>query len=232
MVSIGGLVIRRYGRPAAIILKQDLGFGLASLMLQFSAVLQANVDRLILAREASMAAVAIYSAATRVTSFGTVPMQGMLRNLISGAFVAGSGGTRKALAYALRNSLRVLALGLLTALGVCVVAPVLPYVFGEAYRPSVMFAMALSLLPGLQGVQYLLADALSTTDHQFMRAAIACLATTFLIVLLVLLVRHIGLPGMVIGLYSFQIVAIAAFSTVLWHLGRREAAQEAGGQQA
>lgn len=233
IVSIGGLVIRQYGRPAAIVLKQDLGFGLASLMLQFSAVLLANVDRLILAREASMAAVAIYSAATRVTSFGAVPMQGMLRNLILGAFVAGSGGSRTALAYALRNSLRVIALGLLSALGVCVVAPVMPYVFGEAYRPAILYAMALSVLPGLQGVQYLLADALSATDHQFMRAAVACFATTFLIVLLVLLVRHIGLPGMVIGLYCFQIVAIAAFSAALWHLGHREAAKEAGrGQQA
>lgn len=214
------LSITKYGRPTMGLLREDLGFGALSFLLQLASTLQANVDRLLLASFTGASTVARYSSATRVTMLGSIPIQGVLRNLIANAFREGLRGPAAATAYAFVNLPRLLTLGVLVSVGLCLVSPLTPLLFGHEYTDAVFLVVALSLLPGLQGVGNLLSDALSASDRQALRAVVATINTVLFCAIVGLSIKKFGITGLVVALYVYQVLSIVLTAVILTFVRR------------
>jgi O-antigen/teichoic acid export membrane protein len=209
------LAVGRLGKPIISFSWEDLRFGFVSMCMHLASVIQFSADRLVLGAALTIADVAVYSTATRALQFGNLPVQGVLRNLFSGFFRAGAGGIVHARKFAYENFVRILTIGSLSGIGLFLIADLLPLILGKSYSPSVDILRWMSALPLLQGIQYLLADALTGSDNQGARLFISGAAAVIYLAIIAVMTYTLGLPGLVIGLYVFQLLSIAAYIVIL-----------------
>lgn len=209
------LVMRRNGGPAAYFSKEDWQFGLVSMFTHLSSTVQLTADRLVLGVSMAVSDVAIYSAATRALQFGSLPIQGVLRNLYPSFFTKGQEGIGWAKNFAYESVPRILVAGAGSALGLVVLSEVLPFILGGAYVESKFVLRSMCFLPALQGIQYLLADVLTGSDRQGLRAVASSTVALLYLPIMFLFIKYFGLVGLVTALYVFQFLNIGVLILIV-----------------
>jgi O-antigen/teichoic acid export membrane protein len=121
-------------------------------------------------------------------------------------FAEGATGLPAALRLAKRVCPAILGIGLISTVGVALIAYVLPHLLGSAYEPAKPFLLMMALLPLAAGLQNLGGDVLSGADFQLQRltAGIAGLALTIVITLLGGMT--FGVAGAIVGYMVGQFV--------------------------
>lgn len=131
-----------------------------------------NIDKTMLARLSTLDAVGIYAAAYRIIDVAFVPVRSLLNAAYPGFFRAGKQGISSAANYMRHLLAKSAGYSCLAFLGLVLCAPLVRTVLGAQYAQTVEALRWLAVLPLLKSVHYFLADALTCSGHQGLRALI------------------------------------------------------------
>jgi O-antigen/teichoic acid export membrane protein len=182
---------------------RELRTGLAFSFSSSAALVNADIDKLMLGRLAGLEVVGIYTAAYRAASAALVPIMALLSASYARFFAYGSGGIGAAAAFARRLLPPSVAYGLVAGAGLFALAPVVPAVLGDGYDEAAEALRWLAALPVLQSIGYLAGDALSGSDHQGLRTALGAGAAGI----------NVGLNLLLIPVYSWKGAACATLAS-------------------
>ncbi|MGF1597357.1 MAG: lipopolysaccharide biosynthesis protein [Acidimicrobiales bacterium] len=123
----------------------------------------------------------IYSVGGRIIQFGYLPLRILMRASDADLFESGRQGVRSALRLTRSLLLPAAAIGSTVGLAFALAAPLVPVLAGDKYDEAVEAIRLLAILPLVRGIQYLMGNCLSATDHQWWRvgATIAAAALNF-----------------------------------------------------
>jgi O-antigen/teichoic acid export membrane protein len=215
-LSIVYLILARwlYGKPLFHLHRAELGDGGTFMINQSARAMQGNVDRVVLARFASDAAVGAYAAGSRLLLIGLFPLQVMTRLLYPNFFRHGEQGIAATRRYALKCLPAMLGVGFFSLAGVIAVAQIVPFALGHDFYQSRFVAMLLALSLPLIAMQYLAADTLTGAGFQHLRAIVYGIAALVFGLVLALGARFGGIDGLIVA----YLLAHAALAAVLWAL--------------
>lgn len=111
----------------------------------------------------------IYSLGGRIVQYGYLPLRIILRASDADLFGAGRRGTAAALGVTRSLLGPMVAVSALVGVGLAVLAPIVPIVAGSEYDDAVNAIRLLAALPLVRGVQYLMGNCLSASNHQWWR---------------------------------------------------------------
>jgi O-antigen/teichoic acid export membrane protein len=131
-----------------------------------------DIDKVMLAQLATLAAAGVYSAAYRVIGLAFLPVASLLLAAYPRFFKHGTAGIESSSRYAKRLLTVSLPLGFGAGLVVFVGAPLIPRVLGNEFASAVSIVRWLAVVPALQAAYYLGADALTGANLQRARTAI------------------------------------------------------------
>ncbi|MCL6444511.1 MAG: polysaccharide biosynthesis C-terminal domain-containing protein, partial [Alicyclobacillus sp.] len=114
----------------------------------------------------------IYSAAYRVINIAFAPIMSLLSAVNARIYQLGENGIKNTTGVVWRLILICIFYGAIAAVGMIAAAPVLPFVLGRQYVESVPALRYLAVVPMIQGIEYLFADALTGSGHQGVRSVI------------------------------------------------------------
>lgn len=162
----------------------------------------ADIDKTMLARLSTADATGIYATAYRFISFAFAPILSLLTATNARFYRSGEAGLKNSFGFALRLMPFSTGYGILAALLLLGLAPVIPIVLGQEYARSTDALRWLAIVPCIQGFHYLFADALTGAGLQKARS----LAQVFIALFNVLL------NSWLIPLYSWK---GAAWATIV-----------------
>jgi O-antigen/teichoic acid export membrane protein len=208
------LAIRELGAPRWQTrgLLADIGVGY-----HFSVSLAAqsvynDIDKTMLARMASTAAVGTYAAAYRIIDVAFTPVRAMLFATYAQFFRRGVGGLAASASYARR--LLPVACGYSVAAGfvILVAAPVVPWILGTDFQATSSTLRWLAALPLLKSLHYLGADALTGAGLQPVRSRIQVLVAAVNVAANLVLIPMYGWRGAAWA----SLVCDSLLAIVLW----------------
>jgi O-antigen/teichoic acid export membrane protein len=132
-----------------------------------------DVDKIMLARAATLAVTGVYGVGYKVAQAATLPLSAILAVAYPGVFAAGQHGPGVALRYARRNVLPwTIGYALLAAVGGWVLAPWYGRLLGPGYEQAPAVIRWLMLSVCLHAVQFPFADALTGLGRQPLRTGL------------------------------------------------------------
>jgi O-antigen/teichoic acid export membrane protein len=159
-----------------------------------------DCDKILLARLSFLTAAGHYAAAYSVISFAFTPIQALLAASYPLFFRAGAqGGINESLALSRKLLPLPILYGIVAAAALYLGAPLLPFILGEKFSGAVEIIRWLAIVPCIQAVHYLLADALTGAGLQRLRSAGQAVTAGL----------NIGLNLYLIPLYTWKGAAIA-----------------------
>jgi O-antigen/teichoic acid export membrane protein len=195
LVAIG-CVLWRLGRPRLALYRiwDELRQGFYFSSGVAAETVYNDIDKTMLARLGSLGATGIYAAAYRLIDVAFIPVWSLLAAAYPGFFRSGRHGIASSLAYAKRLLPRALGYSAAAAVGLLVVAPLIPRVLGTEYARTTEAVRWLALLPLLKTCHYFAADSLAGADHQGLRMLMQVLVALF----------NVGLNLWIIPAYSWR----------------------------
>ena len=201
-------------RPEPALIWRNLGQGGLFSVNQASASIYNNIDKTMLARLAPLEATGIYATAYRIIDMAFIPVKSLVFATYPRFFKAGAKGIDGSLAFAWRLLPFSIGAGLAITLGLYLVAPLMPYVFGPEYQAAVGAIRWLALIPLFRSLHNIAANTLTGAGRQGVRS----------IVQIGVAMLNVALNLWLIPRYSWQGAAYAslisdgALALVLWPL--------------
>jgi O-antigen/teichoic acid export membrane protein len=218
------IVMRHFGRPAFSLrlLRSQLGEGFIFSVSGSTTSAYNDLDKAMLGHYGMNAANGVYSMAYRVVDIAYLP----IRSIHSAAFprffrhgVDGIGATER---YAKKILQKTTIFGMLSAIGMVLLAPIVPHVLGKGFAQSVSAMRWLALIPLFRCFHLSAGDAMAGAGYQRYRLAAQAFAAGANFAMNLYLIPH----------FSWQGAALASLLTdgglgvltwvVLLHLRRRE----------
>ena len=183
-------VTRRLGRPSPRrgMIGRRVRIGGYFAVSASASTIYNDIDRVMLARLATLDATGIYAAAYRAAGLAHVPLMALLTVTYPSFFRAGRVGIQGSSAYARRLLVPAVLYGLVAGIAIYALAPLAPILLGEDYGDSVEALRWLAPLPVLAALGYLPADALTGADAQGLRTLLQVAAAALNVVLCALLI--------------------------------------------
>ncbi len=208
---------RRFGRPSpgwrGLWDRARSGFGFS--LNNASVTVLTDFDKTLLVRDGFTTDAGVYGVAYRLTTMAALPIIGVMHATFPRFFAIGeAGGLRATTAFARKLAFPLAAYGVLAGLTLIVVAPLIPLVVGEGFRPSVAVLMLLAGLPLLRPLQSLPSDALTGADMQSTRTACWGAAAVLNVGLNLILIPRHGLTGALVttGISELFLLALVALA--------------------
>jgi O-antigen/teichoic acid export membrane protein len=181
LCGVGCLAItaRRFGAPdLRASFGSDFHMGVLFTLMQVVRAAQFSIDKFAVGWMAPGSTVGTFGVASRISQLGMLPAIAVTRITYPMFFAEGATGLPAALRLAKRVCPAILGIGLISTVGVALIAYVLPHLLGPAYESAKPFLLMLALLPLAAGLQNLAGDVMSGADFQLQRliAGIAGLA--------------------------------------------------------
>ncbi len=120
-----------------------------------------------------------------------------------------TGGLQATTAFARKMAVPLAAYGVFAGIGLLVVAPLVPLLVGEEFRPSVPLLIVLAGLPLLRTLESLLSDALTGANRQSVRTACVVAAATVNVVVNLILIPHHGVKAAVATTLIAEVLYLA-----------------------
>ena len=168
------LVNKMVGLPRPILseLKSNITQGLYFSISTSANNINANLDKSMLGKLASVGAAGIYGSAYRFIDVGNVPLFALSGATYTRFFQHGASGIRGSLSFA-KRLLPILTLyAIASVVGYWLLAPYIPLILGDEYREAVEALLWLSPLPAIAAFQYLAADTLTGSGKQKARSIV------------------------------------------------------------
>jgi len=164
-----------------------------------------DIDKMILARLATIEITGAYSAAYRVVDLATVPLFSLLSAAMPHFFRVGEDGVPATLAYAHRILFLPLAYSVLAGIALYLCSGVLPFLLGSTYTGAVPPLQWLAWLPVASVPRLLLQSLLIGGDRQNYVVNILAGGAIFNIILNIWLISLWGWRGAVTATYAAEI---------------------------
>lgn len=213
VVSIN-YVIREYGAPRWQCqgLLSDLREGSYYSLGTFAHYIISNVDKALLVSLASSGAAGIYTAAQRVSEAVLMPVLALLAAATPRLFQRGEKGIKASLTVVSRLLPLLLVYTIAAAVGLYLIAPLLPLLFGAQYQLTEPVARWLAVLPLVHMLHSVAADALTGAGHQRIRSIVVISAAILNVLLNLWWIRESSYLGSAWALLT----TFAFSSTCLW----------------
>ena len=174
----------------------------------------ADIDKMMLARLATLEAAGAYSAGYRVADLTTVPLLSLLSAAMPRFFRAGEGGVGAALAYAHRILLVPLLYSILAGLGLYFCAGLLALLLGATYSDAVPALQWLAWLPLISLPRLLLQSLLIGGDRQNYAIQVLAGGGLFNIALNLWLIPFWSWRGALAATYAAEIAMALAMGVI------------------
>ena len=173
-----------------------------------------DLDKVMLGAYGTPVELGAYTSAYRLVAMAFIPVKSLLQASVGRYFRAGTTGlkgtvlvTRQLLRYSVPYSVA-------SAVGLYVVAPIVPVLLGHSFAHAVPVVRALAVLPIIQSLQYVYSDALTGAGHQAVRTRLQFLVVAFYAALGLFLIPRYHWVGAAItcisgeGLLALMMVAV------------------------
>jgi len=211
--------LRRLGEPVVSVarIRAEWRAGLHFVLSPYTQVVNNEVDKLILGRVATLAALGAYGAAYRLLSAALVPLLSLLTVTYPLFFEHGATGIRASRRFARAVATYAIPAGVMASVAILVGSRALVAALGPGFDDTAAILRWLCVLPVLKAVQLLFADALTGAGFQRRRTAIQGGAALLNVLLNVVLDPTLGWFGATIAtLVSDTSLAAALGVGALW----------------
>lgn len=220
---------RRFGRPTlrrhTLWSQARTGFGFS--LNNAAVTVLSDFDKTLLVRNGFAGDAGVYGVAYRLSTIAALPIIGVMHATFPRFFAIGeAGGLRATTAFARKLAVPLAAYGALAGITLIVVAPLIPVVVGDDFRPSVTLLMLLAGLPLLRPLQSLPSDALTGANKQSTRTACWGAAATVNVVLNLILIPRHGLTGALITTGISELLLLGLVTLAVRRGLRRADAEE------
>lgn len=217
IAAIGG-----YGAPRWCILGEEIWRGIHGSTMQLVSNLSQNIDRLVLTTVVSPMTVGAYSVASNIVRSSLVTLLSFSRLVYSNLAIAGVNGAPATLKLAVKYLPIITGLGAANTIGLFVIAPFLPSLFGSEYGESVHYLILFCWLPILVAIQNIAYDALGAAEKHGVRALFYNITGIVGAGLIAGLTYFYGVNGAVVGIYLSLVVISVGLWLILIVLGQRD----------
>ncbi len=191
------LVNKMVGLPRPILseLKSNITQGVYFSISTSANNINANLDKSMLGKLASVGDAGIYGSAYRFIDVGNVPLFALSGATYTRFFQHGASGIRGSLSFA-KRLLPILTLyAIASVVGYWLLAPYIPLILGEEYTEAVEALLWLSPLPAIATFQYLAADTLTGSGNQKARSIVQVSAAIINVLLNIWLIPQFSWKG-------------------------------------
>jgi O-antigen/teichoic acid export membrane protein len=208
------------GRPKLRLVRPLSSYGVAQIAALTPAVLNANLDQLVLSQTVALADLGRYAIAVSLTSL-PIPLVAAIGNVAFPRLAARSAVTEETRRLQLLAVLGSAGLAAAMLLPLALVAYwLLPFAFGEAYRGAVPLLWILTPGAIFLACNQVVGDLLRGRNHPTVVAWAQGLAAIFTVVLLFTLLPLVGVAGAAIASTISYGLALAVMLRSLWRLPR------------
>jgi O-antigen/teichoic acid export membrane protein len=199
------MVHRSLGQPRLALkrLRPELLEGFYFSMGLSSQTIYNDIDKTMLARLSSLDAAGIYAAAYRLIDVAFVPVRSLLTAAYAKFFQHGASGIKGSLVLAKQLIPFAGAYSIAASLGLCLLAPLIPYALGDEYAGTVNALRWLAPLTFIKSMHYFAADSLTGAGFQGHRSAVQVLVA----------IVNILLNLWLIPLFSWQGAALTSIAS-------------------
>jgi O-antigen/teichoic acid export membrane protein len=226
------LLIRPFGRPVWQVIRAELPLGLSYSTPAFFLALRQNADLVSLGAFASPAIVGAYAFARRANDQAVVAIDALMRIVYPRLAIVGAEGATRVIPLTVRYTFMALAVALATGLAVFLLAPLLPWILGEDFAPSVILLQVLCWIILVKAVQAVAYDSLGAIEHHRPRARLYNVGSLIAVGVIAALTWGFGWVGTIVGVYAAEIGITAALWVMLLAVRRREAQRAGAGAAA
>lgn len=205
-------------------LREAIAFAFGSAALK----VYADIDKMMLARLATLEAAGAYSAGYRVADLTTVPLLSLLSAAMPRFFRAGEFGVSAALAYAHRILLVPLIYSILAGLGLYLCAGMLPLLLGATYGDAVPALQWLAWLPLLSLPRLFLQSLLIGGDRQNYAVQVLAGGGLFNIALNLWLIPLWSWRGALVATYAAEIGMALAMGVIAFSSQAKQSSAASG----
>jgi len=202
--------------------RANIGQGIFFSLDSSAGMINASIDKTMLARLSTLSVTGLYAAAYRLLEVSYLPMLVIFGSTYARFFQEGASGINGSLKFA-KRLLPIIALyGLATFIGYMIFAPIVPYLLGESYSESITILRWLAPMPLIVGIRLIAADTLTGAGHQKARASTQLVAAVFNISLNYYLIPIYSWKGAVWAtLATDSLVALASWGVVYFYYRRQ-----------
>lgn len=219
-------MLRRLGTPVFELQFDEIRRGLFFCWAQMGMALRQNIDLLVLGLVASPALVGSFGVARRIADTSYLSVSALNRITYPKLSVAMEYSVGDGIAISLRVLAAAVGISIVTAVGVYLVAPVLPILFGKDYADMVPFLRAMCWVVIPFSVAAVGSEVLGASGHHGIRAMIfnaTIIGSAFIGIMTYLFLA----TGTIIALYIVEFSLAAAFWAAVVVLVRNDAALKA-----
>jgi O-antigen/teichoic acid export membrane protein len=181
-----------------------------------------DFDKVMLGHYGMTVANGIYSMAYRVINIATIPIQSIEAAAFPRFFREGAKGAAAVESLAVKILKRTVMLGLAAAVGIFLLAPLVPVLIGKGFKPSVSALRWLCLIPLFRSFHLSAGDAIAGVGQQKFRLAGQAIAAACNIALNAYLIpRYSWWGAAVASLLTDGSLAVLNWTVLFW-LRRRE----------
>ena len=211
------VMVAKLGRPRPAFYPRDLGDGFIYALEFASMAALRDLDKPIVADTLGASTAGSYAAAFRIVDTACVPVRALLRTTYVRYFHHAGQGASAAIAFARRVLPIMAGISLVLALGLLVCAPIIPWLIGEDYAPSVPIIRWMAVYPLVFGLSAMGADLLRGLNLQRARLYVMLFTTVTYVPIVWAGAKIFGAEGAAIARTLSQ--AMLLFATV-WIIGR------------
>lgn len=219
--------IRGLGAPRYRIVREELPQGLYFSIPFILRALRQNADLLVLSLVTTAEVVASYSVARRMLESSYLSVEALNRLIYPGSARATAAGLHHALHRVRRVLAAAIVISLAAAVTVFVLAPVLPYLFGEDYLSLVGFVRSLCWVVVPLAMWSVAVEALGASGAHAARATVMGLGSIAGAGLAAWASWYAPPTGTFLSFYAIEIAMVVASWSVFLHLVRRDRRQAA-----
>lgn len=215
--------LRSVASPGPKVSARELFTGLPFSLNMGASYIQDDADKVILLREAGPEVAGLYAAAYRLLNLAYIPLRAGLSISYPRMLQASSNSNASVWTLLRRVIVLTTSYGLLAALAVAVVSPVLPQLLGDQYEESVGMLIALCWLPIAKAIELPIADSLTSTGHQWSRVSGQGFGAVTNIALNIFLIPTFSWTGAIWATAISQFVTITLLMWLAARARRRDA---------
>jgi len=211
-----------YGAPRWRVLREEIPLGVTLSISGSISALRQNIDLLALSTVATPHLVGAYGVARRIMSTAVITGASLDRLIYANLAIAGQAGPSATLRLAKKYVLYAIGLTGMTSVGVFVLSPLLPWLFGEDFRDTIWILRVLCWTLVLTAVQFIAFDALNAADRHRTRLAVGAVVGIAGAGLIVGLSSAFGITGTFLAVYVTELSMAVALWTALKLLSDRQ----------
>ncbi len=222
------LINKMLGSPRPVLseLRSNIAQGLYFSISTSANNINANLDKSMLGKLASVGAAGIYGSAYRFIDVGSVPLLALSGATYTRFFQYGASGIKGSLDFAKRLLPFLTLYAIASVIGYWLLAPFIPAILGEEYREAIEALLWLSPLPAIATFQYLAADTLTGSGNQKARSIVQVGAAIINILLNIWLIPQFSWKGAACATLISDSLRLICLWIIVFLIYRRETKQD------